>query len=93
MQEIDELIDTCEILREAVFAKDNEEGLKAVTFLLVQFIKIFGHDRSFMAKIYPMLEGLKNQIQSGEFDEVVPVVLAFLSWLRQTSEHIRNSSS
>jgi hypothetical protein len=93
MQEIDELIDTCEILRDAVWAKDKEEGFEAVTVLPMKGMRTFGHDRGFMAKIFPMLERLKDLIQSGEFDEATPYVLAFLVRLRAADGHDRDSAS
>lgn len=93
MQEIDELIDTCEILRDAVLAKEKEKGFEVVTVFLLQFMRTFGHDRGFMAKIYPMLERLKELIQSGAFDEAIAYILALLVLLREANAQDRNGAS
>lgn len=76
-----------------MWAKDKEEGFEAVTVLLMQFMRTFGHDQGFMAKTFPMLERLKDLSQSGEFDEATPYILAFLVRLRAAGGHDRDSAS
>jgi len=80
---IDDLISTLEVVRDAVWAKDKEKAFEAVTIFLLQFMDVFGHSSSFMSKMFPILEELKNQIQAGDFDEANPSVLALLVRLQE----------
>lgn len=86
MDEIDHLIETLEILRDAISAKDSEKGFEAVTILLMQFMGTFGHDPAVFAQVFPLLEQLKVEIQSRNFDEAEVIVLALLAKFRQVKE-------
>ena len=83
---IDNLISTLEVVRDAVWAKDKEKGFEAITIFLMQFLEVFGHSSSFMSKMFPILEELKNQIQVGNFEEANSGVLALLVRLRQVEQ-------
>ena len=83
---IDDLISTLEIVRDAVWAKNRDKGLEAITVFLMQFMDFFGHSQSIISKMLPILEEPKNQIKAGDFDEAVARVLALLIWLRQVRE-------
>lgn len=91
MSSIDKLIETLEILRDAVWAKNKDKGFDAVTIFLMQFMDTFGSSQNMVTRTLPILEELKDHILSGEFEEANPVVLALLVRLRQVREAIENS--
>jgi len=91
MESINNLIETLEVVRDAVWAKDKDKGFESVTILLMQFMDTFGHSKNLVTKTFPVLEELKNHIQSGEFEEANPVVLALLVRFRQVKEAMENS--
>ncbi len=93
MQSLHELVETLEVMRDAVTDEDREKGFEAVTVFLMQFQDVFGHSPEFMSKMFPFLEDLKDHIQSESFDEAEPLVLALLAKFRQTSEAIGGSSN
>ena len=76
------LIETLEILREAVDAHNQDEASEAVTVFLMQFMEAFGHDVKIFRATYPILEQLRNHIASRRFEEASPIVLAFLAKFR-----------
>jgi len=82
LPDIEQIIETLEILKTAVFAGNGEKGYEAVTVLLLQFIETFGHDQSFMRKTFPLLDEMKNCVQAGNFEDAVPMVLGFLAKFR-----------
>lgn len=88
---IDNLIKTLEILRDALWAKNKDGGSEAVTVLLMQFMAAFGGSPEIVGGTFPVLEELKDYIQSEEFDEASPVVLALLVRFRQVREAIEGS--
>ncbi|MGA7796729.1 MAG: hypothetical protein WCA19_27180 [Candidatus Acidiferrales bacterium] len=88
---IDDLISTLEVVRDAVWARDKEKAFESVTIFLLQFMDVFGHSSSFMSKMFPILEELKDQIQAGDFDEANSGVLALLVRLRQVRESMSAS--
>ena len=82
MSPIDSLIKTAEILRDAVLAKDKDKGFEAVTIFLMQFMGAFGGSQNMVAKMLPVLEGVKDHILSDEFEKAIPFVDALLANLR-----------
>ncbi len=82
MQQIENLIETLEILRDAVQTKDSEKSFEAVTIVLMQFMDVFGHDDNIFSVVFPILEELKNLIQAEEFEAANLIVLAFLEKFR-----------
>ena len=88
MREIDELITRLEIVRDAVWAKNNEQAFEAVTEFLLSFLDAYGHSKDFMSQMFPHLEHMKDLIQSEDFDEANLAILATLAWLRQVREQL-----
>jgi hypothetical protein len=86
MQALNELVTTLEVVRDAVTDKDRDKGFEAVTVFLMQFQGVFGHSIEFMGQMFPLLEDLKNHIQSESFDQAEPLVLALLAKFRQARE-------
>lgn len=86
MESIDDLIYSLEVVRDAVWAKDKHKGFEAVTVFLLQFMDVFGHAPAIVSKIFPVLEELKDKIQTGHFEEAYPLVMAVLVRMRQTKE-------
>ena len=82
MSSIDNLIETAEILRNAVLAKDKDKGFEAVTVFLMQYMGTFGGSPNMLTKMLPILEGLKDHILSGDFENAYPVATALLANLR-----------
>ena len=82
MKEIDDLIETLEIMRDAILARDRDKAFEAVTVCLVQFIHTLGHDQKFFSTMFQFLEELKNNIQQEQYDESMAHVLAWLAKLR-----------
>jgi hypothetical protein len=86
MEELDNMVETLEILLEAIQDEDSDSSFEAATVLLMQFMEVFGHSNEIMQNFFPVLEKLKDHIQSDSFDEATPIVLALLAKLRQTNE-------
>lgn len=89
MSPIDNLIESAIILRDAVLANDKDKGFEAVTVFLMQFMGAFGGSQNMVTKMLPVLEGVKDQILSGEFEKAIPVVDALLANLRMARESTR----
>lgn len=89
MHELDELVGTLEVIRDAVDAKNKEKAFEAATIFLLQFIDVFGHSNDFMKRMFPSLEQLKNLIQSEQYDDAMPLVFALLIHLRGASKSLR----
>jgi hypothetical protein len=81
-QAFDELIETLEVLWAAIDARHDDKAFEAVTVFLVQYMNTFAHDMKLFRATYPILEELKNHIQSQHFDEANVIVLAFLAKFR-----------
>jgi hypothetical protein len=88
---IDDLIETAEILRDAVLAKDKDKGFEAVTVFLMQFMGAFGSSQNMVTKMFPVVEGLKDHILSGDFEKADPVAMALLANLRMAKKSIGQS--
>ena len=85
IQEMSELIQTAELLRNAVWAKDKEKASGATASLLLEFITTFGHDDDYMRNVLPSLGRLNDLVLMSEFDEAEAHILAWLVGLRQTA--------
>jgi len=88
---IDNLIETAEILRDAVLAKDKDKGFEVVTVFLMQFMGAFGSSQNMVTKMFPVVEGLKDHILSGDFEKADPVAMALLVNLRMARKTIEQS--
>ena len=88
---IDDLIETAEILRDAVLAKDKDKGFEAVTVFLMQFMGAFGSSQNMVTKMFPVVEGLKDHILSGDLEKADPVAMALLANLRMARKSIGQS--
>lgn len=86
------LIQTLEILGDAVARKDQEKAFEAVTIFLMQFMGTFGPDRIFFNKIFPVLEELKDHILSAQFEEAEVIVLTLISTLREVNSELEESA-
>ena len=91
MSSIDDLIETAEILRDAVVAKDEDKAFEAVTIFLMQFMGAFGSSQNMVTKMFPVIEGLKDHILSGDFEKADPVAMALLANLRMARKSIGQS--
>jgi len=85
IQEMSDLIQTAELLRNAVWAKDKEKASGATASLLLEFITAFAHDDDYMRNVLPSLGRLNDLVLIGEFDEAEAHILAWLARLRQTA--------
>jgi hypothetical protein len=93
MKSIEDLIYTLEVIRDAVWAKDKDKGFEAVTVFLMQFMTVFGHSPTFVSKMFPTLEELKDKIQTEQFEDANPIVLALLVRIRQVNEAMNSSAA
>ena len=93
MQELENIIETLEILRDAVWAEDSEKSFEAVTICLMQFMVAIGHDDNLVSVIFPVLEELKNHIQAEEFEAANPIVLACLAKFRSVKDGMDDNTS
>ena len=89
MQSIASLIETLEILRDAVYGRDQEKAFEAVTIFLLQFTHVFGADGEVFQKTFPLMEQLKDHIECAQFEDAQPTVLAFLAKFRRVNENAR----
>ncbi len=78
-----DLIDTLEILKQAVIGKDRTKSFEAVTVLLMQFVDAFGAQSPIFRQSFPVLEDLKDSIQREDFETSIAITLALLARLRQ----------
>ncbi|HET9376981.1 MAG TPA: hypothetical protein VFO40_18555 [Chthoniobacterales bacterium] len=79
---MDELIASLESLRDFIVERDAEKSFTMATAVLLETVKVFGHDRNIMGKTFPMLEQMKNDIRQHRFDDALAIVLAFLAKFR-----------
>ena len=86
MNDIDGLIFEMEAVRDAVWAKDKEHGLAAITEFLVHFVEVFGHSHNVFVKTFPLLNDIKDLIEAQDYEEATPAILAVLVMLRQLRE-------
>ena len=68
MKEFDVVIDTLEILRDALSAKDQDKSFEAVTVLLMQCQHVLEGEQAFFDTVFPRLDELKNRIQAGHYE-------------------------
>ena len=87
MKDIDELIATLEVVRDAVWQRNKEKAFEAITIFLLQFTEVCGQDAT--SEIFLYLEEIKDFIQSEDFDEANPAILAMLVWLTKTREKMQ----
>ena len=80
---MDELIASLEGLRDFLVERDEERSLTMATAVLLETMKVFGHDRGIMGKTFPVLEQMKNDIQQHRFDDALAIALAFLAKFRE----------
>ncbi len=83
IQEMSHLIGTAELLRDAIWAKDKQEGAGAMATVLLQFMTTFGHDEDFVRKPLPSLVRLPQLVLGGDFDRAAADILEWLARLRQ----------
>lgn len=91
IREMSDLIETTELLRNAVWARDREQGFEAMASLLLQFMTTFGHDDDYVRNVLPSLGRLNELVLVGAFDEAEAHVLAWLAGLRQTSASLASA--
>jgi hypothetical protein len=84
----DEVIRDLETARDAISDNDGDKALTALTAVLLQTIDLFGHDDAFFAKFFPVLEQLKQYIQSGSYDDALALTLAMLVRFRRAQASI-----
>jgi hypothetical protein len=73
---IDMWIETIDILRDALTAKDEEKSFEALTILLMQLVDCVGPTHPTVIKFMPALLDLKQKIHRKKFQECLPTVLA-----------------
>ncbi len=86
------LIQTLEILGNAIASKDKEKAFEAVTIFLMQFVGTFGPERIFFNRIFPVLEELKDHILDGQFEESERIVLTLRSALQEVNSELEEST-
>lgn len=86
MEHIDMLIETLEILENAVNSMNEKKSFEAVTILLMQFVEIYGLEGNMFKKMYPYMEEMKSKIRDGDFDTADIMVKALLMKLRTVKE-------
>jgi len=91
IQEMSDLIETTELLRNAVWARDREQGSEAIAALLLQFMTAFGHDDDHMRNVLPSLGRLNELVLIGAFDEAEAHILAWLVGLRHTTASLASA--
>jgi len=64
MESIDNLIDTLELVRNSIAAKDKDMGFEAVTIFLTQFMDTFGHAPNIVAATFPILGSYPKSVIS-----------------------------
>ena len=83
MDQLGQLHSTLEVLAKALRAKDGDKAFEAATVLLLQFAGSFGPGSNFFKKTFPLLEQLKEKIESEEFEEAAVLTDAFLISIRE----------
>jgi hypothetical protein len=85
IQQLGDLIQRAELLRDAVLAKDKHKASDAIAALLLQFIIAFGHDDDFMREVLLSLARLRKLVVANNFQDAEGLILAWLVRLRQTT--------
>jgi hypothetical protein len=88
---MDDSIAILESLSGLIGDRDREKSFDMVTALLLETTKVFGQDPATMAKLFPLLEQIKNDIQQQKFDDALPRVLALLSGFRKVKQQYPSS--
>ena len=86
MEAIDHLIYELEKVRDGVLAMDKDTGLETLTTFSAEFMDMYGHSQNVVSSTFPILEGLRDRIQAGDFEEADPIILALLARFRQVRE-------
>lgn len=73
-QAIDYMIETLEILEIAISARDKDKAFEAVTVFLLQFLNAFQSDADAFENTFPLLEQLKDRIQSENYSEALRAI-------------------
>jgi hypothetical protein len=86
VEAIDHLIYALENVRDGVLAMDKDTGLETLTIFSAEFMNRYGHSQKVVSHAFPILEGLRDRIQAGDFEGADPIVLALLARFRQVRE-------
>jgi hypothetical protein len=78
----DELLQGLEGVKHAIYSKDSDEALAALTYVLLQILDLFGHSPKHFADFHDVLEELKGYLEAKEFDEALTVTIALLAKFR-----------
>src|SRR6185436_2379961 len=81
MEQIKNLVETLETLKQAVAERNQVKSSETVTIFLHQFKGAFGH-RKVVQDTFPTLEELKDHIAAGDYNTASAQVLALLAMLR-----------
>jgi len=90
IQEMTDLIQDAERLRDAIWARDKQAGAGAMASVVLQFMTTFGHDDDFVRKALPSLERLTQLVLGGDFDQAEAHVLGWLARFRQMTTGLAN---
>jgi hypothetical protein len=85
IQHMRHLIQSAELLRSAVLAKDKQKASDAIATLLSRFIITFSHDDDFMREVLHSLAHLRKLVMTDKFHDAEALILAWLVRLRQTT--------
>ena len=66
--DLENVIETLEILTDGLSAKDQDKSFEAVTVLLMQCMHLLDGEQAFSDTVFPRLNEMKNRIQAGHYD-------------------------
>jgi hypothetical protein len=64
-----QVIKSLEAVRDEIDSKNSEMALEALTAVLLQLLDLFGHDKNFMGRCFPILEELRDDIRKEKFGQ------------------------
>jgi len=89
MQAVDEAMETVEILRDAIAAKNKSRASEAVTVLLLRSMSVAGHDLRTFASTFRLLEDVKDYIKAEDYESASEYASELLFKLRTAREAAR----
>jgi hypothetical protein len=89
--EIDDLLETVGILSKALKSKNDDKAHEAVSVLLMQCMTTYGPDHPIMKQFFPVMDVIKQRIDSMELDAALRQTKLFEGQLQEVKKIVLGS--
>ncbi len=89
---MEDILAILECLRGFVIDRASQESFEMTTALLLELMKVYGVHSEAMRHMFPLLEVLKDDVQSSRFEAALPKVLALLETFRGADQAEKDTS-